>query len=124
MSDTSHPPSIQSLDAVVLIAKDFERQCEFYGNTLGLVAKASYRDAAFFGAGNQAVAIFAKSHHPEGTKRLQGAAYGLSHFEFGLRRSDQSAMFEHLNSLGAHAYGENFQDADGNLFHFNLRQII
>ncbi len=66
MSDTSHPPSIQSLDAVVLIAKDFERQCEFYGNTLGLVAKASYRDAAFFGAGNQAVAIFAKSHHPEG----------------------------------------------------------
>lgn len=121
MSDTPQQPTIQSLDAVVLIANDFRRQCEFYGNTLGLPATNTYEDAAFFSAGNQSLAVFAHSHHPEGTERLKGGSHGLSHIEFGIQRSDRASMIEHLHKLGAHAYGENFQDADGNLFHFNLR---
>jgi catechol-2,3-dioxygenase len=88
MSDESQQPSIRSLDAVVLIANDSRRQCAFYGNILGLPAKDNYQDAAFFSVGNQSLAVFAGSHHPEGAERLKGGSHGVSHLEFGIRPSD------------------------------------
>ncbi len=103
------------------IAKDFERQCAFYKSTLGLALKANDGTQHSLAPGDQSLAVFARSHHPQGTKRLQGAQHGLSHLEFGLNRRDHIALFGHLNRFGAQAYGENFQDADGILFHFNLR---
>lgn len=113
--------AVQSLDAVVLIAKHLEVQRRFYADILGLPVVGDYGDAVFFDCGAQKLALFAHSHHPEGTERLEGASKGISHLEFGISREDYEAMKERLRSQGFHAYGENFCDADGNLFHFNVR---
>lgn len=34
--------------------------------------------------------------------------------------SDLKALDQRLKDAGFHAYKENFKDADGNLFHFNV----
>lgn len=113
--------SVSSLDAVVLIAADFEGQVSFYRDVLGLELISHSSETAFFRCGQQTLAIFSRSNHPEGTKRLGGAAHGISHLEFGLSSSDKEAMYKQLTEAGAHAYGDNFEDADGNLFHFNFQ---
>ena len=111
---------VESLDAVVLIVKDLEVQRRFYSNVLGLPVTGDYGDAAFFQCGKQKLALFAHSHHPEGTERLEGGSKGISHLEFGVAKEDYESIQERLRSAGFHAYGENFCDADGNLFHFNV----
>lgn len=113
---------IVGLDAVVLIVKDLGAQRHFYGEVLGLPLKGDYGDALFFGCGNQTLALFALSHHPEGTKRLEGATKGISHLEFRVHEQDYAAIRQRLTDLGYEAYRENFQDADGNLFHFNTER--
>ena len=110
---------LKSLDAVVLIVKDLEAQKRFYAEVLGLPVWGDYGDAVFFECGEQKLALFAHSHHAEGTRRLEGAAKGISHLEFGIAREDYPAMKEQLQSQGYLAYSDNFCDADGNLFHFN-----
>lgn len=112
---------VNSLDAVVLIVKDFDAQKRFYAEVLGLPLAGDYGDAVFFQCGGQKLALFARSHHPEGTERLEGASKGISHLEFGIDRRDYEAIQQRLRSQGFHAYADNFCDADGNLFHFNVR---
>ncbi len=113
--------AVKSLDAIVLIVKDLDAQKRFYGETLGLPISGDYGDAIFFDIGKQKLALFAHSHHREGTERLEGARKGSSHLEFGIAKKDLAAMRERLRAAGHHAYAENFCDADGNLFHFNAR---
>ncbi len=113
--------AITSLDAVVLIVKDLDEQRRFYIDVLGLAVVGDYGDAVFLQCGGQKLALFARSHHLEGTERLEGAAKGLSHLEFGIARNDLVETRERLRSAGFHAYADNFCDADGNLFHFNGR---
>lgn len=74
--------------------------------------------AAFFGVGEQKMAVFERGHHPEGDQALRGASHGLSHIEFNLPAADIQEMASRLQQAGAQAYRDNFQDADGNLFHF------
>ena len=112
---------VKSLDAVVLIVRDFDAQQRFYADVLGLPVAGDYGDAVFFQCGDQKLALFAHSHHREGTERLDGASKGISHLEFGISRGDYEAVQQRLRSQGFHAYAENFCDADGNLFHFNVR---
>ena len=111
---------IKGLDAVILIVKDLAQQKEFYNNVLGLELEADYGDAVFFKCGKQKIALFAHSHHPEGTKSLDGAKKGISHLEFRISKSALKRMEKRLKEAGFHAYRENFKDADGNLFHFNI----
>lgn len=80
---------------------------------------SNYSGAIFYRVGNQMLGIFDRNHHAEGTKRLGAARHGLSHLEFQLDPKDKETMFAKLKASGAHAYGDNFHDADGNLFHFN-----
>lgn len=110
---------IRGLDAVVLIVKDLERQKRFYTDVLGLPLEADYGDAVFFRCGGQKLALFAHSHHPEGTRSLEGAKKGISHLEFRIAESDRADLDRRLREAGFHAYRDNYRDADGNLFHFN-----
>jgi catechol 2,3-dioxygenase-like lactoylglutathione lyase family enzyme len=114
--------TILGLDAVVLIAKDLQAQGRFYREVLGLPLTGDYGDALFFDCGSQKLALFAQSHHPEGTKRLEGASKGISHLEFRIASDDEPSLRRRLTEAGFHAYRDNFHDADGNLFHFNLAQ--
>ena len=111
-------PIVSSIEGVILIANDFEGQCSFYLDVLGLELSARYSDAAFFKVGSQKLGIFARSHHREGTRRLGDANHGLSHLEFGIEKRVLEKMITRLKEQGAHAYRDNFADADGNLFHF------
>lgn len=111
---------VHGIDGVVLIAKDFEGQCRFYRDVLGLEMTAHYGDAAFFKAGSQTLGIFAPSHHPEGAKRLGAADHGLSHLEFRIDETFQQEFVNRLTEAGANSYGDNFTDADDNLFHFTF----
>lgn len=115
MSDS---PRVTGLNAVILIARDFEAQCRFYEEVLGLEVWMKWEDGAFFKAGEQVIGVFAKGHHPEGDKRLGDADHGLSHLEFTITAEDRPALEARLKEAGCRAYGDNFQDADGNLFHF------
>ncbi len=110
--------SVLGLEAVVLVTRDYERQRDFYRDVLGLDLVGNYGDAAFFRCGSQKLALFAQSHHPEGTRRLEGAEKGISHLEFRIRAQDRPAWVERLTAAGYHVRSENFEDADGNLFHF------
>jgi catechol 2,3-dioxygenase-like lactoylglutathione lyase family enzyme len=112
--------AILGLDAVALIVTDLHAQRRFYQDVLGLPLTGDYGDALFFGCGEQKLALFARSHHPEGTKRLEGAGRGISHLEFPIAPGDEERLRERLTGAGFHAYRDNFCDADGNLFHFNL----
>ena len=111
---------IQGLDALVLIVKDLAKQKHFYKEVLGLELEADYGDAVFFKCGKQKIALFSKDHHPEGTLSLEGANKGLSHMEFRIKKEDLKELESKLKKAGFHAYKDNFKDADGNLFHFNL----
>ena len=111
---------IQGLDAIILIVKDLEKQKDFYQNVLGLELESDYGDAIFFKLGNQKIALFDKDHHPEGTKSLEGAKKGISHMEFKIKEKDLEKIESKLKEAGFHAYKDNFKDADGNLFHFNV----
>lgn len=109
---------ISGLGAVILITPNLEAQRRFYIDVLGLEVTGDYGDAVFFRLGDQALALFGPSHHREGTARLDGAAKGVSHLEFVIPR-DAAAKWDHrLRTAGHHAYGDNFEDADHNLFHF------
>jgi catechol 2,3-dioxygenase-like lactoylglutathione lyase family enzyme len=110
---------VLGLDAVVLIVKDLAAQQRFYHEVLGLPIVGEYGDAVFFACGAQKLALFARSHHPQGTARLDGAAKGVSHLEFGVTAAGEEEFRRRLTAAGYHAYGENYCDADGNLFHFN-----
>src|SRR5262245_54770190 len=109
---------ILGLDAVVLIVKDLQAQTRFYHDVLGLEIVGEYGDAVFFSCGAQKLALFARSHHPQGTARLEGATKGISHLEFGVTSAGEEEFRQRLTAAGYHAYGANFCDADGNLFHF------
>lgn len=112
------PPAIRGLHAVVLIVKDLERQKRFYRDVLGLEVEGDYGGAVFFRVGEQKIALFSQEHHLEGTQRLEGAAKGISHLEFSIGREDEPAWDRRLKQQGSHAYRGNYEDADGNLFHF------
>jgi catechol 2,3-dioxygenase-like lactoylglutathione lyase family enzyme len=114
------PGAVRGLDAVVLIARDFDRQVAFYRDVLGLEVAWAGHDAAFFRCGGQTLAVFAKSHHPQAVPRLDGARHGLSHLEFAVAAEDHDALSARLEAAGFRAYGDNFEDPDGNLFHFNV----
>ena len=109
---------IRGLHAVVLIAADYDAQVRFYSNVLNLEIRGQYDDATFFNVGDQILAIFARSHHPEGTSRLGGADHGISHLEFLVDHEDENRVEAVLEEAEARAYRDVFQDADGNLFHF------
>jgi catechol-2,3-dioxygenase len=109
---------IQGLHAVVLIVKDLEKQKQFYHEVLSMEVDADYGDAVFLSCGEQKIALFAHSHHQEGTRRLEGAHKGISHLEFRIKREDKAFWDEKLKEAGFHAYRDNYEDADGNLFHF------
>ena len=117
-TDNNKLKGVTGLHAVILIANDYKNQLEFYRDTLELEIAMEYEDAVFFKAGEQMLAIFSNEHHAEGTKRLKGGEHGISHLEFNLDESEREAMYEKLRNKGAHAYGDSFEDADGNLFHF------
>ena len=111
---------IKGLDAIVLIVKDIEKQKQFYKNVLGLEVESDHGNAVFFKLGKQRLAIFSHSCHKEGTASLEGAQKGISHLEFRIARKDQVALDTRLKENGFHAYRDNYHDADGNLFHFNI----
>jgi len=111
---------IRGLDAVVLIVKNLEQQKRFYQEVLGLELDGDYGDAVFFRCGDQKLALFAASHHPESTRSLEGAKKGISHLEFRVSKKDGRELDRRLRKSGFHAYRDNYRDADGNLFHFNV----
>lgn len=115
---TDRHPLIRGLHAVVLIVKDLEEQKRFYRDVMGLEVEGDYGDAVFFRVGEQKIALFAQGHHREGTQRLEGAAKGISHLEFTIDPQDAQAWDRRLKQAGFHAYRSNYEDADGNLFHF------
>ena len=115
---------IKSLDGIVLIVKDIEKQKKFYRDILGLKIESDYGSAIFFRIGKQKLALFTKEHHPEGTKSLEGAKKGISHLEFGISKEDYVKIKEKLKKHGFQAYQDNYKDADGNLFHFNIDDKI
>lgn len=55
---------------------------------------------------------------PRAQNALKGAAKGISHLEFRIKRADKAYWDEKLRAAGYHAYGDNYEDEDGNLFHF------
>ena len=118
MGKLSEAPAVTGISGIVIISDNFDAQCEFYGHTLGLIALESGVGYAFFQAGEQRLGIFAKGHHPEGDLRLHGADHGISHLEFAFAPDRFASMTARLRERSAHAYGDNFQDRDGNLFHF------
>ena len=109
---------VTGLHGVVLISPNYEEQVRFYRDVLGLAIHSQYEDATFFAVGEQLLAVFGRGHHPEGTKRLGGAKHGLSHLEFQVETKKRAEVERRLDVEGARAYRDNFQDADGNLFHF------
>ena len=113
---------ILGLDAVVLIVKNLEAQKRFYHDLLGLEITSDYGDAVLFSCGSQKLALFARSHHPAGTARLEGPTKGLSHLEFRIPASVYEQMKRRLTEEGFHAYRDTFSDADGNLFHFTFEE--
>lgn len=110
---------VKGLDAVVLIVDRFEETKTFYRDHLGMEVFDEYEDAVFFKCGAQTLALFGRTHHPEGTKRLEGARKGISHLEFRIEKSARKKTELDLRKAGRHAYGDNYEDPDGNLFHFN-----
>ncbi len=119
-ADAQKAMKIHSLDGVTIIVKDYEAQKKFYRDVLGLPVKSEYSDAIFFKIGDKKLSLFAKGHHKEGDASLEGAAKGISHFEFGVTTETSKLFTEKLTKAGFHAYRDVFKDADGNLFHFNL----
>ncbi|MGH9945607.1 MAG: VOC family protein [Pyrinomonadaceae bacterium] len=111
---------INSFDGVTIIVKDYEAQKKFYRDVLGLPVESEYSDAIFFKIGDRKLSLFAKGHHKEGDASLEGASKGISHFEFGVSAETAKLLDEKLKNAGFHAYRDNYKDADGNLFHFNL----
>jgi len=109
---------ISGLEAIILIVKDLPAQRRFYHEILGLEIEMDCEDAVFFKLGRQKLALFSKRHHPEATKRLNGAEKGLSHLEFRARKAHLKALRERLRTAGAEVASGIFEDADGNLFHF------
>lgn len=109
---------VHGLAAVVLIVKDLGGQKRFYRDVLGLPVESERGDAVFFGCGAQKLALFDRSHHPEGTRSLEGASKGISHLEFRIPRAEEGDFDRRLREAGFHAYGDVYRDADGNLFHF------
>lgn len=111
---------INSFDGVTIIVKDYQAQKKFYKDVLGLPVESEYSDAIFFKIGDRKLGLFAKGHHKEGDESLEGASKGISHFEFGVSSETAKELDEKLKKAGFHAYRDNYKDADGNLFHFNL----
>lgn len=111
---------INSFDGITLIVKDLKAQKRFYQDVLGLELESDYGDAAFFKIGDKKLGLFAKGHHKEGDESLEGASKGISHLEFGVSSETAEQLTKKLKAAGFHAYRDNFKDADGNLFHFNL----
>ena len=104
---------------VNLIVKDIEKQKTFYRDILGLSIETDYGDAVFFNMGDIKLSLFSHEHHVEGDASLEGASKDISHLEFSVGSNDLQELSEKLADQGFHAYRDNYQDADGNLFHFN-----
>lgn len=111
---------INSFDGITIIVKDLKAQKDFYKDVLGLEIESEYSDAVFFKIGDRKLGLFAKGHHKEGDESLEGASKGISHFEFGVSAESAKLFDEKLKKAGFHAYRDNYKDADGNLFHFNI----
>lgn len=106
------------LAGVVLVTSELAAQRAFYRDVLGLPLRADYGSAAFFEAGATRLALFARGHHPEADERLRDASKGIGHLEFAIAEAAYPELRDQLTEAGHRAYRENFQDADGNLFHF------
>lgn len=109
---------ITGIHGIVLIAENYSEQIAFYRDVLGLKLTTAYSDAAFFEIGSQVLAIFARGHHPEGDRALQGASHGLSHLEFSIPACDVAEMENRLRDSVAEPGRKHFKDADGTIFHF------
>lgn len=107
-----------SLDGIVLITGNLGAQVRFYNQQLGLPVRSRYSDAVLFDCGGARLGLFGSAHHPEATRRLGEADHGVGHLEFGIRSSALPALAKDLTERGHKAYGETFEDVDGNLFHF------
>ena len=44
--------------------------------------------------------------------------------EFGISQENLDKVEKRLKEAGFHAYTDNYKDADGNLFHFNINNNI
>lgn len=109
-----------TFDGITIIVKNIEKQRDFYENILGLELLSDYGSAVFFKLGEgRKLGLFTLGHHSEGTASLEGASKGISHFEFGVSTEKSQEIEKRLREKGFHAYGDNYKDADGNLFHFN-----
>jgi catechol 2,3-dioxygenase-like lactoylglutathione lyase family enzyme len=106
------------LVGLVLVVKDLDRQRAFYRDVLELPLRSEYGSAAFFETAGARLALFDRGHHPEAIERLEGAAKGISHLEFAIPSARYEELTDRLRRAGHHAYRENFEDADRNLFHF------
>jgi catechol 2,3-dioxygenase-like lactoylglutathione lyase family enzyme len=115
---------IKSFDGLTIIVKDIKKQRQFYEEVLGFEVESDYGDAVFFKIGNKKLGLFGKGHHKEGDKSLEGAAKGVSHFEFGIDSAAYGGIRAKLKEKGFHAYKDVFKDADGNLFHFNYDEKV
>lgn len=115
---------IDSFDGVTIIVKNYQEQKKFYKDVLSLPVESEYSDAIFFKIGNRKLGLFVKGHHKEGDTSLEGASKGISHFEFGVSAATAKRLDEKLKSSGFHAYRDNYKDADGNLFHFNIDGLV
>jgi catechol 2,3-dioxygenase-like lactoylglutathione lyase family enzyme len=114
----SRKPEIKGIHAIVLIVKDLEKQKKFYHEVLGLKILSESDEYVFFECGEQKIALFTREHHPQGTQRLEGASKGISHLEFVIPEEEKEYWDQRLKEAGFHAYRDNYEDADGNLFHF------
>lgn len=111
--------AVAAIHAVVLVAADFDGQRRFYGEVLGLEEAWGASDAVAFRVGTQLLTIFARTHDPASVRRLEGATHGLSHLEFAVHGHLGEELRARLaSSRVPGTIGDNFVDADGNLFHF------
>lgn len=110
---------VAAIHAVVLVAADFEGQRRFYKEVLGFEEAWSASDAVAFRVGEQLLTLFARTHDAASVRRLEGASHGLSHLEFVVHGHLSPELRARLApSRASSTFGENFVDADGNLFHF------
>ncbi len=108
-----------TIDGIVLVASNFAEQVSFYRDEVGLALVDDWGDAVRFQASNGvSLTLFARGHDVRSNQRLDPAAHGLSHLEFGASRQRRAGLEARLLNAGRQSHRDNFIDADGQLLHF------